>query len=191
MAIAGKVLTLEEFLRLPEEKPALEYEDGRITQKVSPRLPHAALHFEIAALFNQQLRPDRIAWAFTELRTTFTGRSRVPDISVYRWDRIPRDAAGALPFDNVMIPPDVAVEIRSPEQTIASQLRRCRDYVEQGVVVAIMVAPEAKRLWVFRIQQPERELAADDAIDFEDIFPGFKLTPAEIFAVLQVDYTGF
>jgi Uma2 family endonuclease len=187
MAIARKALTLEEFLRLPEEKPALEYEDGRITQKVSPRLPHAALQFEIASLFNQALRPTRTARAFTELRTTFTGRSRVPDVSVYHWDRIPRDDTGALAFDNVMIPPDVAIEIRSPEQTIASQLRRCRDYVDQGVAMAIMVAPEANRLWVFRPQQPELELAADDPIDFEDVFPGFKLTSAEIFAALRID----
>lgn len=187
MAIARKALTLEEFLRLPGEKPALEYEDGRITQKVSPRLPHAALQLEIASLFNQALRPARIARAFTELRTTFTGRSRVPDVVVYRWDRIPRDDAGALPFDNVMIPPDVAVEIRSPEQTIASQLRRCRDYVEQGVVVAIMVAPEVRRLWVFKPGEPERELPLDEPIDFKDLFPGFELTPSEIFAALRVD----
>lgn len=187
MAIARKALTLEEFLRLPEEKPALEYEDGRITQKVSPRLPHAALQFEIASLFNRALRHDRIARAFTELRTTFSGRSRVPDVAIYRWDRIPRDASGNLAFDNVMIPPDVAVEIRSPEQTIASQLRRCRDYVDQGVLLSIMVAPERKRLWVFRQGQAEMELASGEAIDFEDIFPGFRLTPADIFDALRVE----
>jgi len=28
-------MTLEEFLRLPEEEPALEYEEGRVTQKVA------------------------------------------------------------------------------------------------------------------------------------------------------------
>jgi hypothetical protein len=33
MAIAQRRLTLEQFLRLPEEEPALEYEYGRVIQK--------------------------------------------------------------------------------------------------------------------------------------------------------------
>ena len=35
MAVTGQ-LTLDEFLRLPEEKPAMEYERGVIAQKMAP-----------------------------------------------------------------------------------------------------------------------------------------------------------
>jgi Uma2 family endonuclease len=38
-----KVLTLEEFLKLPETKPASEYIDGRIIQKLMPQGEHSAL----------------------------------------------------------------------------------------------------------------------------------------------------
>ena len=38
MAIPEQRITLEEFLQLPEEKPALEFEDGMVTQKVPPNL---------------------------------------------------------------------------------------------------------------------------------------------------------
>ena len=43
MAVAGRRMTLEEFLALPEEEPALEYADGEVTQKVSPNCWHGKL----------------------------------------------------------------------------------------------------------------------------------------------------
>ena len=40
MALTERRTSLEEFLKLPEEKPALEYFDGKVTQKVSPKTRH-------------------------------------------------------------------------------------------------------------------------------------------------------
>ncbi|MEA2631108.1 MAG: hypothetical protein QOE66_1327, partial [Chloroflexota bacterium] len=36
-------MTLEEFLTLPEDRPYLEYIDGRIKAKVSPQKKHSLL----------------------------------------------------------------------------------------------------------------------------------------------------
>jgi Uma2 family endonuclease len=83
MATVPRLLTLDEVLRLPEEEPSLEYEDGRVSQKVSPKGKHGALQFEIAGLFDLVARPGKLARVFTEVRVTFAGASRVPDI-VYR-----------------------------------------------------------------------------------------------------------
>ena len=88
MAVTEQRLTLEEFLELPEEKPALEYENGVVTQKVPPQGKHAALQLAICELINRVARPTKIALALPELRATYGGRSRVPDVAVYRWERI-------------------------------------------------------------------------------------------------------
>jgi hypothetical protein len=37
MAIVHTCLTLEEFLKLPDEKPPLEYLDGVVTQKMAAK----------------------------------------------------------------------------------------------------------------------------------------------------------
>ena len=89
-------LTLEEFLALPEEKPSLEYESGRVTQKVSPQGKHSRLQLEVPNLFNAFTVPRKLAMAFTELRATFAGYSRVPDVSIYLWERIPLDDSGEV-----------------------------------------------------------------------------------------------
>jgi Uma2 family endonuclease len=47
-----KVLTLAEFLQLPETKPASEYTDGQILQKPMPQEEHSAIQTELAAAIN-------------------------------------------------------------------------------------------------------------------------------------------
>src|SRR5437764_5476383 len=120
MAITRRGLTLAEFLRLPEEKPALEFQDGMVTQKVSPQGQHGWLQGKLAELFNHFAEPLRLARAFTETRVTFDGASLVPDVVVYRWDRIPRTPAGEV-ANRFTEPPDLAVEIGSPDQSVAEQ----------------------------------------------------------------------
>ena len=184
MAIGEKRLTLEEFLALPEEEPPLEYADGVVTQKVSPKTKHSALQFELAERINRVARPRQVARAFPELRVTFAGKSRVPDLSVFRWDRIPRDAGGQL-ADGVLEPPDIAVEIVSPEQRVSSLIRRCLWYVANGVQVALLVDSEDRSILAFRPGDRVRALHGADRIDLVEILPDFELTVNELFSALQ------
>ena len=85
MVVSERRMTLEEFLALPERKPALEFEDGVVTQKVSPRARHSRTQVALARLIGDLLEPDKIAMVFTEVRVTFGRRSRVPDVVVYAW----------------------------------------------------------------------------------------------------------
>ena len=54
MVIAREGLTLEEFLALPEEKPALEYGAGVVTQKVAPLYEHSLLRSALTFALVQQ-----------------------------------------------------------------------------------------------------------------------------------------
>jgi Uma2 family endonuclease len=108
MAITPQAMTLDEFLQLAEVKPALEYHDGIVTQKMAPKGWHSVLQVELAEWINRTARRSRSARALTELRTTFAGASHVPDVVVYRAERIPRDAAGQV-LNDVFAPPDVAI----------------------------------------------------------------------------------
>jgi Uma2 family endonuclease len=47
-----QTISLEEFLALPETKPASEYAQGLITQKVIPKGKHSILQFELASAIN-------------------------------------------------------------------------------------------------------------------------------------------
>lgn len=79
----SNILTLEEFLRLPETKPASEYIDGHVIQKPIPQGKHSLIQGELVPTINFVVKPKRLARAFPELRCTFGDRSIVPDIAVF------------------------------------------------------------------------------------------------------------
>jgi Uma2 family endonuclease len=186
MAITEQRFSLEEFLKLPEQEPALEFDDGVVSQKVSPKGQHSALQFGVPELFNRFARPRRLARAFPELRATFAGRSYVPDVSVYRWERIPRTPAGEVANDFIE-PPDIAVEIVSPEQRVNALIRRCLWYVEHGVCVALLVDPDDRSVIDFRQDAKPVVLVGADRIELGDLLPGFELTVDELFASLRIE----
>lgn len=87
---SSQALTLQEFLALPETKPAREYLDGRVLQKPMPQGKHSTLQLDLAMAINEVLKLQKIARSYTHLGCTFGDRSLVPDVSVFTWGRIPR-----------------------------------------------------------------------------------------------------
>lgn len=189
MAITEQRLTLAEFLKLPEEEPALEYFGGRVTQKVSPKIRHGALQMSGAMLVNLFAMPRKLARAFPETRTTYGGTSTVPDLVVFRWDRIPADEHGELP-EEVFTHPDIAIEIISPGQSLKRLSDRCRWYVDNGVSIALLVEPRGRFIRVFRPGWEAADIRGGDIrggdqIDFGNVIPGFRITPDGLFASLK------
>jgi len=178
-------MTLDEFLDLPEEEPALEYFDGVVTQKMSPTMRHGALQGGGVVLINLFAVPRKLARAFPEIRTTYAGMSTVPDIVVFRWDRIPTDEHDELP-EEVFVHPDVAIEVASPGQTLRSLSERCRWYVEHGVSIALLIDARRRLVHVFRPGQEAIDAMGSEQIDLGDVIDGFGFTPDGLFAALRV-----
>jgi len=59
-----KLLTLAEFLKLPETKPASEYIDGKIIQKPMPQGEHSTIQGELFISINATVKPKKIAREF-------------------------------------------------------------------------------------------------------------------------------
>ena len=184
MTVASARLTLEEFLKLREEEPELEFMDGVVTQKVSPKGRHGLLQAELIERLNLSARPGKVARAIPELRVTFGGASVVPDIAVYRWQRIPVDASGRAE-DDFREPPDIAIEIASLEQSVNALVRRCLWYVANGVHIALLVDPADESVLAFRPNSQTSVWRASDRIDLRAVLPAFELTVEQLFAALR------
>ena len=105
MAITEQRMTLAEFLELPEQKPALEYPDGVVTQKVSSQFDHGLTQVEFARSVNNPTIPKRLAIAVSELRVTLAGasplrsrsaRERTFGLRMLYWRRLPAVAYGSI-----------------------------------------------------------------------------------------------
>jgi Uma2 family endonuclease len=178
-------ITLDEFLALPEKKPALEFENGTVTQKICPGGRHSMLRTWTLGHINALTCPSKLAMALPELRTTFAGMSRVPDVSVYRWNRIPKDASGEI-ADDFTEPPDVAIEIVSPGQSVNRLIRRCLTFVDAGVLVAVLIDPTDRSIVVVRPGSEPIGRTAGDTLDLSDIIPDLRLDVAALFESLRL-----
>ena len=96
MSTATQLITLEKFLKLPETKPPSEFINGEIIPKPMPQGQHSLIQIELCQAINQVANTNKIAKAFPELRCTFGGASIIPDISVFRWARIPIESSGKI-----------------------------------------------------------------------------------------------
>lgn len=122
---------VEEFLKLPETKPASEYFNSKVSQKPMPRGEHSTLQSSLVTAINKIAKPQKIAYAFPELSCTFQGRSIVPDIAVFEWQRIPLDAKGRI-ANKFEISPDWIIEILSPEQSANRVIRKITFSIQNG-----------------------------------------------------------
>jgi Uma2 family endonuclease len=136
-----KSLTLEQFLELPETKPASEYINGQVSQKSMPQGKHSIIQGELAAIINRALKPQSIARAFPELRCTFGGRSIVPDIAVFEFDRIPSDANGEI-SNTFLIAPDWTIEILSPDQSQTKVTKNILHCLKDGTQMGWLIDPD-------------------------------------------------
>ena len=150
-----KLITLEEFLKLPETKPASEYIDGQIIQKPMPQGKHSTIQTEFSTTINGVLRPQQIARAFSELRCTFGGQSIVPDVSVFTWKQIPRDQNGEI-ANIFAIAPDWTIEILSPDQSQTKVTKNILHCLNHGTQMGWLIDPDEQTVFVYLPrQQPE------------------------------------
>lgn len=69
-------LTLEEFLKLPETKPASEFVESCIEQKPMPQGKHSRLQLKFCSAVNAVAEELKIAMALPELRCTYPSGSQ-------------------------------------------------------------------------------------------------------------------
>jgi Uma2 family endonuclease len=174
--------TLEQFLRLPETKPALEFECGRITQKVSPTTDHAALQARVCRLFDDL----GLGRAFPELRTVLSTASKVPDVAFYLTRELPLSPRGRwLRYPEWA--PTIAIEIASPDQDLDELRAECRFFVGEGSRLALLVLPETETIELFATGDVMTTCKGDDPIHELVLELGngaAVITPAAIFAAL-------
>jgi Uma2 family endonuclease len=183
--LAPPTLSLEEFLKLPETKPASEFIEGRIYQKPMPQGKHSRLQTYLPATINQIIEKPRIGCAFTELRCTFGGRSIVPDITVFEWSRIPINATGEV--ENVFpIYPNWTIEILSPDQRPTRVINNILFCLNHGTTLGWLIDPEEKTVLIFQPNQQPIALEDDsDVLPVPLLLGDWSLTLGELFGWLS------
>jgi Uma2 family endonuclease len=179
-------LTLEAFLSMPETKPASEFIDGEIVQKPMPQGKHSIVQRELTFAIDRPLTAQKLARAFPELRCTFGGRSIVPDVSVFKTDRIPRDPDGTVAND-FEIAPDWTIEILSPDQRHTKVVKNIVHCLKHGTTMGWLIDPEDRTIFIYH---PNGTMEIFDEPDVRLPVPEFaraiELTVSDVFGWLAM-----
>jgi Uma2 family endonuclease len=180
-----KPITLADFLKLPETKPASEFIDGQIIQKPMPQGKHSTIQRDLCTAIETALKPLKVARAYPELRCTFGGRSTVPDVTVFSWERIPRDDDGKVA--NVFaLAPDWTIEILSPEQSQTKVVRNILHCLSNGTQMGWLIDPEEELIFVYLA---DRTISVyeekTDLLPVPGFAESFQLTVERLFSWLE------
>jgi Uma2 family endonuclease len=173
--VTGQRLSVEEYLALPEEKPYLEYVCGEARPKAMPDRTHGRIAARVSKALGEY---ETVAGGETfvegraEIEDAGTVRFLLPDVSYYAPGR-------AIDGARAMAPPTLAVEIRSPDESMLSQREKCHFYVSHGVDVAWLVDPQNQAVEVFEGGE-HRVHEADEKLTSAAL-PGFRLAIGELF----------
>ena len=184
MTITTQPITLLEFLKLPETKPASEYIEGEIIQKPMPKSKHSRLQGRLMRAINEVVEDRKYAYAFPELRCTIGERSIVPDIAVLLWHKISLDRDGE-PKDNVRIAPDWTIEILSPGQSsnlVTGNILHCLEY---GCQLGWLIDPRDRSVLVYYPSHQPILCKESDLIPVPQDIP-LNLTAEQVFDWLKM-----
>jgi Uma2 family endonuclease len=144
-ASSKRLLSLDDFLALPETEPASELIDGEVVQKPLTRVKHNRVTRRLARLLDAHPGTADGEWLPEQslvFRRAGRGNLRIPDLVFFARDRLPANE------DYPDEPPDLAVEVRSPGQTLAFLRRKLAFLREQGVDCTLLIDPDARTVEV-------------------------------------------
>jgi Uma2 family endonuclease len=105
-------------------------------------------------------------------------RVRRPDVSFVRAGRLPGNRP---PRGYAIIPPDLAVEVISPNDLASEVERKIDEYLAAGVRLIWVVNPDTRKVSIYKPDGSIRRLSEHDELDGDDVVPGFRCQIAAIF----------
>jgi Uma2 family endonuclease len=183
MALLAKtrepLMTAEELLQRPDLEPC-ELVAGRLVQMPPTGFEHGDVECGLGA--------DLRAWAKASGRGKVAGGEvgifirrnpdtvRAADVLFISHERLAR--RGPSPYLDV--PPELVVEILSPDDRWSEVMEKLEDYFSAGVDRVWVVDFRRRKIFAYRSLSDVETLGREDLLADEEILPGFSLRIADI-----------
>ena len=174
-------MTAEEVFALPESDVQYELVRGQLREVQMAGWQHGSVEANIIAI----LVTDPVArsvgrtvsgdTAFVLARDPDT--VRIPDVAFVRHERLPPP----LVSGRAALAPDLAVEIRSPNDRSGEVQQKVADYFAAGVQLVWLVDPDERTVEAWTSGGLDRRCTAAETIDGGTVIPGLRCPVARFF----------
>jgi Uma2 family endonuclease len=177
----SQLVTAEELVRMGRAGFSYELIGGRLVRMNPPNHEHGRIALDLGAELRQFVRANDLGHVVVESGYTLTRNPdtvRGPDVSFVRKGRPNYPPASGFFVGS----PDLAVEVRSPDDTIAELLDMAAEYLGAGTELVWIVDPADATVRVLRRDAAMVTLGVNDVLDGAAVVPGFQLPLGELFA---------
>ena len=180
----NKLLTTEDLLRLHSQGVKGELIRGVLHETVSAGTEHSFIGIRLGGELDRHARRHRLGRVGGTDGGVFVERNpdtvREPDVFFVSTERLPPDVR-VQGYLEVM--PELVVEIVSPSDSDQDVRDKTAMWLDHGVSVVLEVRPVARAIAVHRPGVSAVMLTGEDALEIDDVLPGFSLPLSEIFDV--------
>lgn len=179
MSSATPLVTAEELEKQPRDY-RYELVEGRIVRMSPVGFEHGQIVTRLLFRLQQHLQREPSGVVLTEVGFKLASQPdtvRGPDISFVRRERIP----SPTPRGFFSGRPDLAMEVRSPDDRRSDLRRKAQAYLAAGVPFVVIVDADDRAVTCYRQQATPVTLRADERLDLGDAIPGFTCQVSELF----------
>ncbi|HYK53237.1 MAG TPA: Uma2 family endonuclease [Candidatus Eremiobacteraceae bacterium] len=175
---------MQEIVLPDSVKPALEWVNNRILQKVSPARKHAIAQGRFFSALDAWANGRGAGTVGTEWRFQVAPpgeirRSLVPDVGYLSYDRMPLDEQ--VLTDSPAAAPDALVEVLSPDDRTQDIEEKIRVYLAAGTNVVFLVDTKSRTVEI--IDRDGRHVIGEDKFVEHDSLPGLHFIARDLFDV--------
>ncbi|MBI3896371.1 MAG: Uma2 family endonuclease [Acidobacteria bacterium] len=177
------LLTSEDLWKLVADGSRHELSKGELLLMTPVGMEHGAIVIKLGRLLSAYTEENRSGLVVTEAGFRLSRNPdtvRAPDVAFVPRDRLPMEG---VPKKFADFPPELAVEVLSPEDTASEMVRKVEEYLAGGVRLVWVVDPGTKTVTVYYSLQDAKILTADQELDGGNVLPGFRAKMTELFAI--------
>ena len=176
-------MTAQELLEYSHEPYRTELLAGRLVEMEPAGALHGVVAARIAQLLSNHVRAHELGEVFGA-ETGFQLESdpdtvRAPDAGFVSRERV---AGIGIPNEFWPGPPDVAFEVTSPRDRRGEVESKTRSWLRAGTRAVVVVDPRRRTAIVHRPGGAPQAIAAGEALDLDDVLPGFSPPVDDLFA---------
>jgi len=155
-----------------------EIVNGQPEEKEMPGARHGGVCMRLAIALGVYLKANRLGELYPETSFQIGGNERIPDLAFVSAARMPPEGE---PVTKWPIPPELAVEVISPNDLYEKVHAKTLEYLAAGVQQVWLVSREQHTITIYRSATDITAFAGDGELVSEDLFPGFRCPLREIF----------
>jgi Uma2 family endonuclease len=180
--VADRLLTVEEFTRLPDPGRPTELVRGRIVEMNRPTPRHGQIGNEVAWSLNSYVRPNELGEIVINDAGVITERDpdtmRGADVAFYSKARF---GPGRLPDGYLDKVPDLVFEVLSESDRWSALLAKVAEYLDAGVTAVCILDPKDETAYVYQGDRPVRILSAAQDFTIPGVLGDFRVQVAKLF----------